>query len=145
MAMTFVRVGLAQLALGQGYAAVFALVAPRSFFGEFPVTGADWVSAFAPYNEHLVRDYGASFLALTVLAALAAWIAERRLVIVTLVVWEVAAIPHAVFHFANGDRPSGFSGVAALATLAINVLLPLLLLYLVRKEPADVPDLARAR
>jgi hypothetical protein len=129
-----VRFGLANLGAVQGLIALWALFAPRSFYGDFPVSGADWVSALPPFNEHLVRDYGASFLALSVLALAAAWIAERRLVLVALVVWIVSAVPHLVFHLAHSDDPAGFSGVASLATLAFNAVLPLVLLYLVRKE-----------
>ncbi len=100
-----VRIGLVVLGLGQGFAAVFALLAPRAFFDDFPVRGAHWVSAFAPYNEHLVRDYGSAFLAISVLALAAAWVAERTLVTVALGVWLVAAVPHLVFHLAHAASP----------------------------------------
>jgi hypothetical protein len=132
--MPIVRAGLVLLALGQGGAALLALFAPRMFFDDFPVAGAHWVSAFAPYNEHLIRDYGASFLALAVLAGIAAWLADRRLIVVTLVVWLIAAVPHAIFHVEHAGEPSGFSGGASLVTLAVNVLVPLVLLFLVSKE-----------
>ena len=140
MVGTPVRAGLLVLALGQGGAALFALFAPRSFYDDFPVSGADWVSALPPFNEHLVRDYGASFLALAALALAAAWLADRRLVIVTSVVWLISAVPHLVFHIAHADEPGGGSGAASLATLALNVALPLVLLFLVRKENPDAPD-----
>src|SRR5436305_8891748 len=111
-----VQAGLVFLGLGQGIAAVWALAAPRSFYGDFPARGQHWVSAFAPYNEHLVRDYGAAFLAITALAAIAAWIGDRRLMIVALVVWLIAAVPHLVFHAAHAHTTGGLS----LATLAVN-------------------------
>jgi hypothetical protein len=133
-AMSIVRAGLAQLGVIQGAIALWALFGPRSFYADFPVSGAHWVSAHPPYNEHLIRDYGASFLAISVLALIAAWIDDRRLTIAALVVWLVAAVPHAVFHFAHSDMPSGTSGTLSLITLAINVLAPIVLLVLVRKE-----------
>lgn len=132
--MAVVRVGLVLLGLGQGGAALLALFAPQTFYDDFPVKGAHWVSALGPYNEHLIRDYGASFLAISALALIAAWLAERRLIVVALVVWLIAAVPHLVFHLAHADQPSGFSGVASQVTLAVNVLVPLVLLALVRKE-----------
>ena len=132
----YARIYLVFAAVVQGYAAVFALAAPRSFYDDFPVPGADWVSSLAPYNEHLVRDYGAAFLALSVLAALAAYYGERRLVIVTLIVWLVSAVPHTAFHLAHTDAPGGFSGFMSLATLVLNVVVPIVLLFLIRKEPA---------
>ena len=128
--LTTVRAGLALLGVGQGSAAVWALAAPHSFYGDFPSKGQHWVSSFAPYNEHLIRDYGASFLAIAVLALLAAWLADRRLIIVALVVWLVAAVPHLVFHAAHEHTTGG----ASLATLAVNVAVPLVLLVLVPKE-----------
>jgi hypothetical protein len=131
---TAVRAGLALLGAGQGSTALFALLAPRSFFGNFPGLGAHWVAAFAPYNEHLVRDYGASFLAVSVLALFAAWRGDRILVRTALGIWLVAAVPHLIFHAVHADRPSGASGVASLATLSLNVVLPLLLLVLSPKE-----------
>lgn len=143
MVATPVRAGLVILGLGQGSSALFALLAPRSFYDDFPVAGADWVSSLPPFNEHLVRDYGASFLALALLALAAAWFAERRLVVVALGVWLVSAVPHLAFHLAHSDRPSGPAGTLALATLVLNALLPVVLLFLVRKEPRHGPDRTR--
>ncbi|MDX6640690.1 MAG: hypothetical protein QOF12_1701, partial [Solirubrobacteraceae bacterium] len=124
----------ALLGLGQGAAALFALLAPRSFITDIPVAGAHWVSSFGAYDEHLVRDYGASYAALSALVLTAAWIAERRLVRVALGVWLVAAVPHLVFHLAHADTPAGASGAAAIATLTLTVILPLALFVLVPKE-----------
>jgi hypothetical protein len=132
---TAVRSGLALLGAGQGATALFALLAPHAFFRDFPVGGAHWVSAFAPYNEHLIRDYGASFLALSVLALAAAWSAEPRLVRVALAVWLVASVPHLAFHVAHAGLPGGASGAASLAALALNVVVPVWLFVLVPKEP----------
>lgn len=143
MVGTPVRLGLLILGLGQGSSALFALFAPQSFYDDFPVAGADWVSALPPFNEHLVRDYGASFLALSVLALAAAWLAERRLVVVALAVWLVSSVPHLVFHLANADAPGGASGAVSLTVLAFNAALPLVLLFLVRKEPRHAPDRPR--
>ena len=129
-----VRAGLVALGVGQGFAAIWALAAPRSFFDSFPVSGAHWVSSLPPFNEHLIRDYGASFLALAVLALIAAWLADRRLMQVTLVVWTIAAVPHLIFHLAHADEPSGVEGVLSLFTLGLNAVLPLILLFLMPKE-----------
>ena len=61
---SWVRIGLLVLAvpsLGNG---LWALFLPRVFYDDFPLPGRDWVSTLGPYNEHLVRDYGATNLAL---------------------------------------------------------------------------------
>jgi hypothetical protein len=132
--MNAIRAGLVLLGAGQGFAAVWALAAPQSFFDSFPIGGAHWVSALPPFNEHLIRDYGASFLAISVLALIAAWLADRRLMRVTLVVWTIAAVPHLVFHLAHADQPDGFEGVMSLVTLGLNAAVPLALLALIPKE-----------
>ena len=132
--MAAARAGLVLLGLGQGSTALFALFAPRSFFSDFPVSGAHWVAALPPYNEHLVRDYGSSFLGIAVLALIAAWLADRRVMRVALVVWVVAAVPHLIFHLAHAGDPGGGNGVAELVTLGLNALLPLFLLLLIPKE-----------
>lgn len=138
-----VRIGLVVLGLGQGGVALWALLGPRSFFDDFPTRSANWVDAFLPYNEHLVRDYGASFLALSVLALGAAWVAERRLVLIALGVWLVSAVPHLVFHLIHAGEPPGARGMSSLMALGFNVVLPLVLLYIVRKENPDAPDRPR--
>src|SRR3954465_5381173 len=112
--LAIIRANLVLLGLGQGFPPVWALTAPPSFYDDFPVAGAHWVSALPPFNEHLVRDYGASFLALAVLALIAAWLADRRLMRVALVVWTVAAVPHLIFHLAHADEPAGGRGVTSL-------------------------------
>lgn len=128
---TVVRVGLVLLALGQGGGAVWALLAPRGFYDGFPGGGWHWVAALPPYNEHLIRDYGASFTALSVLALAAAIVAERRLVLVALGVWLVAALPHLAFHVAHAGDGGG-----SIAALALGAAAPLILIPLVPKKEA---------
>jgi len=130
MAWRLTRLGLLLLAVGQGVTAVWALSAPRSFYDDFPGGGSSWVSAFPPFNEHVIRDYGSALLALTVLALAAAVIAERRVAQVALGVLAVAATPHLVFHVIH----AGQSGAGTLVSLGLNAALPIFLLFLVPKE-----------
>ena len=131
MRSTLVRPGLALLALGQGAAAVWALLAPRSFYDDFPGGGGHWVSALPPYNEHLIRDYGSAYLALAVLAAIAALRGEVRLARIAMVVWLVAAVPHLVFHIAHASE----GGAGSIVSLGLNVAVPVALLAVLTKEP----------
>ena len=48
---------------------IWGLVAPHSFFSNYPGFGHHWVSALGLYNEHLVRDYAAAELGLRGAAA----------------------------------------------------------------------------
>ena len=74
-----IRIGLGYLAFQSAYVAVWILLAPRGFYDTFPTGPAEWVSPLPPFNEHLLRDFGAAGLGLAVLAVLAAVWLERRL------------------------------------------------------------------
>jgi len=39
---------------------VWILLAPQGFYDTFPSGPAEWVSPLPPYNEHLLRDFGAA-------------------------------------------------------------------------------------
>ena len=59
---TAIRVALGVVAAIQLFDGVYALLAPVSFYEDFPL-GRGWVEALPGYNEHLVRDVGGLFLA----------------------------------------------------------------------------------
>jgi hypothetical protein len=109
------RIGLWFLALGELAVGAWALVAPQAFYAGFPAPGHHWVSLLPPYNEHLLRDFGALNLALTVVLAAAALRPERRLVVVALLAFLVFSVPHAVFH---AFHLHGFPTVDAVAQMA---------------------------
>jgi hypothetical protein len=133
------RAGLLVVAISQAGVGPWALVAPRSFHAEFPL-GRGWVSALGPYDEHLVRDVGASFTALTVLLLLAAVYLELRLVQAALVAWLVFSIPHLAFHTTTIDEYGLLDNVASLLGLALQALLPAALLLLTFRAPARPPS-----
>jgi hypothetical protein len=56
------------LALTGAVVGAWALLAPASFWSDFPGDGLGWVAAAGPFDEHLVRDVGALYLALGVVA-----------------------------------------------------------------------------
>ena len=99
-----VRIALGYFALSSGYLAVWILAAPQGFYDAFPTGPAEWVSALPPYNEHILRDFGAAALDLTVLAALAAVWLERRLVQATAIAFLVYALPHMAYHLTTTER-----------------------------------------
>lgn len=137
----WIRIGLVALALGQGGAAVWALLAPRSWFADFPGGGQHWVAAYPPFNEHLATDYGGAFLALSLLVVITAVLLDRRLIVIAMVCWLAAAVPHLVFHLATRDAYHGAEAVASLASLALTVVIPIAILVAVRRSsaPSSVP------
>jgi hypothetical protein len=132
---TAVRVGLVYLALSSAYVAVWILLAPRGFYDTFPTGPAEWVSPLPPYNEHLLRDFGAAGLGLAVLAVLAAVWLEQRLVQATALVYIVSALPHFAYHLTTTDRLSTADNVQSLTGLFLPVLVAGGLLWATRGAP----------
>ena len=95
------RVLLAVLAVIGIAPGIWAAALPESFYYDFPAIRSAWVSGDGPYNEHLLRDVGAFFLAMGVLAACAAisgGILAARLAGTT---WLVFSGIHAAYHLTH--------------------------------------------
>jgi hypothetical protein len=128
------RIGLGYLAVQAGYVALWILMAPRGFYDTFPTGPAEWVSPLPPYNEHLLRDFGAAGLALAVLAVLAAVWLERRLVQATALAFIVAALPHFAYHLTTTHRLSTVDNLQSLTGLFLPMLVSGGVLWLSRSE-----------
>lgn len=121
------RAVLGVLAAVQTVNGFYALLAPRSFYEDFPA-GRGWVEALPAYSEHLVRDVGGLFLATAVvLAAAAIWL-DRRLVLVALASFLVFSVPHTTYHLFNLDGISTGDAIAEAISLLLMVLAPIALL-----------------
>jgi hypothetical protein len=94
----------------------------------FSCSGRYWVSTIGPYNEHLVTDVGAGYLALGTLLGLAGILFGRTLVRVSVVAWLAYAVPHFAFHLTTLDAFSLADNLASMGSLGLAVLIPLLLL-----------------
>jgi len=78
---------------------LWAYFAPESWYTTFPGFGHRWLPPLGPYNQHLVKDVGSWFLALTVLSALALTAAANDAVIrLTAATWLTFNIFHLVYH-----------------------------------------------
>jgi len=127
---TLIRIALLYLTVTIGWVAAWILIAPKGFYDTFPGGGTHWVSALPPYNEHLERDFGATGLALAVLAGLAAYWMERRVVQAAAISLAVAGLPHFIYHLTTTGHYSTGDNVASLIGLALDVAVPLAVLYL---------------
>lgn len=125
-----IRIALLYLAITTGILAVWILVAPRSFYDDFPGGPAHWVSALPPYNEHLERDFGAASLGIALLTGLAAYWMDRRVIQAAALTWIAAGLPHLIYHLTTTEHYSIGDNVASLIGLALDVVLPLGILYL---------------
>jgi hypothetical protein len=102
---------------------LWALLAPRSFYGEFPF-GRGWVELLPPYSEHLVRDVGGLYLMTAVVLIGAAIAATRATVMLACVSWLTFALAHAVYHAFHLEPFGVGDAIANAIVLAVAVLLP---------------------
>jgi hypothetical protein len=123
-----IRFGLLALAIGQIGSGAWALLAPRSFYDDFPGGGRSWVSPLGPYNEHMTVDYGALSLGIVILLVGAAWILERRLVLIAIAGYMGWSVPHFLWHMANLGPYDTTDAVANVITLGLTVAVPLALI-----------------
>lgn len=117
------RIALVVLGLQALLPGAWATASPRGFYDNFPGFGAHWISTDGPFNEHLIRDFGALNLALAVLALLAALWMTRHLVIATAVSFLVYGVPHLTYHLFNGHGESTVNQIALYGGLALGPVL----------------------
>ena len=104
-----------------------ASFAPRSFFDDFPL-GRGWISAgHAAYDEHLVRDVGALFLALVVATV---WCAVRREAMTAIAVaWLVQGVLHLGYHVTHLDGLGAADNTGLVVSLVFVPVLALLAMW----------------
>jgi len=129
-----VRLALGWLALSALQLGAWALFSPQSFYDDFPGMGrSGWISADGPFNEHLIRDFGALNLALAVLLIAAAVRLSRDLITVAAVASLVWGVPHLIYHIANSETLDGLDNVVSLGGLAVSAVLGIGLLVTARR------------
>jgi hypothetical protein len=122
------KVGLAYLMLSTLVVGVWALLAPRSFFDDFPGLGMEWVSPFPRYNEHLIRDVGGLNLGFALLFGWAVMALDRRIVQAVSVGYLAFSIPHFIFHIFHLETLDTSEAILQTVALGSLVLVPVVLL-----------------
>ena len=128
----WIRIALGYLALSNLQIGVWALVAPQSFYDGFPGLGRGWISVDGPFNEHMIRDFGALNLALAVVyvfAAISLNVTTIRAACIAALVWGV---PHVLYHVFNTDGLATGDVIASVGGLAFSAFIPIVVLGLVR-------------
>ena len=131
------RVLLVFLAVGNLQVGVWAAFAPRSFYDDFPGGDRSWVALDGPYNEHLVRDFGATNLAIGVLTIAAIIWLTRGLVVTAGLAWIAYGLPHLVYHLRHLDVYDTGDQVANVVALTLAPLAGAVVVYLGVKMPAS--------
>jgi nucleoside-diphosphate-sugar epimerase len=134
----FSRLILWLLAFSAFTVGVQAAFFPQSFYDDFPF-GRGWVAMDGPYNEHLVRDFGAMNLALLVVTASALVMASMAWARVAAIAWLVYGIPHFVYHQRHLTMDmAGSEKVALMLSLALPLIGALIVLFSGHRSTDDV-------
>jgi hypothetical protein len=136
-----IRFLLFALGIPQALIGLWALLAPSSFHDDFPAGTDGWVDVLGPFDEHLVTDVGALFVALGFLLCFAAVSLRRETVVVATIAWLIFAIPHLAWHVFNLEPYGTADAIGNTAALAWTVLAGLLVLLLLRApaRPSGAP------
>ena len=137
-----VRVGLVILAVSGAVVGLWAGLAPRSFYDDFPGFGNPWVSPDGPFNEHLLRDFGAMQLGLVVLTVCALVWFTRPLVAATALAWLAASLPHLAYHVFNTDPYESKDQLGIVGGLAVGPVVAVVLLLAARGLGSSQPAVA---
>ena len=146
-----IRFLLFALGIPQALIGLWALLRPSSFYDDFPAGTDGWVNPLGPFDEHLVTDVGALFVALGFLLCFAAVSLRRGTVIAAAIAWLIFSVPHFLWHVLNLEPYATADAVGQTATLVWTVVGGVLVLYLVRAPAAGAsgatrgPDDERAR
>lgn len=138
MSTTTQVASLAALTTSAVYVGGWAAPFPRSFYDGFPGFNRTWVGGDGPFNEHLVRDVGALYLALAVAGVLALMWRERRVTMLVAAAWLAFSVPHLGYHLLHLDGLDTVDAVGSVVALGGTLALAVLLLVSVarRKEVA---------
>jgi hypothetical protein len=117
------QVALGLIAVSMLPAGLQAAFTPRSFFDDFPL-GRGWIAHEGDaYNEHLVRDVGALFLALIIVTAVTLW--RHRPARPVAAAWLVQGALHLIYHAGHLD---GFDTIDKVGLVGSLVSVPVLAL-----------------
>ena len=106
----------------------WAYFAAQSFYDSFPGVLGSWVSVDGPYNEHLIRDVGAMYLALAA-ASIGGLIWRHPIGFRVLgLAWTVFGALHFAYHAGHLEHMSLESAIGEMVALGVSLLLGILLL-----------------
>jgi alkylhydroperoxidase family enzyme len=127
-----IRFLLFALGIPQALIGLWALLAPSSFYDDFPAGTDGWVNVLGPFDEHLVTDVGALFVALGFLLCFAAVSLRRGTVLAAAISWLIFAVPHFAWHVFNLEPYGTADAVGNTLTTGWIVVGGLLVLFLAR-------------
>lgn len=116
----------------------WAYFAPQSFYDSFPGVLGSWVSVDGPFNEHLIRDVGAMYLALTA-ASIGGLVWRDPLGFRVLgIAWTGFGLLHFAYHALHLAHMSIESAIGEMVALGVSLLLGIVLLIPARSRRGPV-------
>ena len=120
---------------------IWAAALPTEFYDSFPGLGlGPWVGVDGPYNEHLIRDVGALYLALAAAGIYAACTTGIHAGRAVGIAWIVFSVPHLAYHLQHTEGFDGLNLAVEVVSLSSTIVLAVPLLLPVRerrKAPAE--------
>ncbi|GAA4568960.1 hypothetical protein [Planotetraspora kaengkrachanensis] len=129
MTITLRRLVLVVMTAANAVTGGWAYGAPRHWYENFPGMGRSWLPQLGPFNEHLAKDAGAMFLALTVLGLIALWQVKNTMFMqVTALVLLTFNVLHLIYHMRHLHVYGDLDKALNVVVLILLVVLPLVLL-----------------
>ncbi|MDO7882549.1 DUF4345 family protein [Salinibacterium soli] len=129
------RIALALVAVTGLYVGGWAAILPQSFYDSFPGFGFMWIAIDGPFNEHLIRDVGALYLAIGAIAAYAFFWPSVAATRAAGIAWTVFGIPHLYYHLHHLVGLSVLDAIGNVIGVGSSLLLGILLLLPERRRP----------
>lgn len=114
------------------YVGVWAQFFPHAFYEGFPGFGLRWISIDGAENEHLIRDVGGLYLALTAISIAGFFSKTAVIGGVAGLGWTVFGVLHFAYHISHLTG-TVLDMIGTLLSLAISAILGILLLLPTRK------------
>lgn len=123
------RVGGVQLAALIGSIVIAAVVGtwayffPGQFYDHFPAVLGEWISQDGPYNEHLIRDHGAQYLALGLASIFGLFWHSQIGYRLLGIAWTTFGVLHFLYHVTHLSHMSVSDQIGQVIVLGFAVLL----------------------
>lgn len=127
---------LIALAVPAAVVGIWGLIAPAGFHATFPGGGRHWLPPLGPYNEHLMRDFAAAYLALAALLTIGALKPKMTARRAAPAVFLVFALPHFIYHVLHTEGLATGDNIVNLIALALTVVIPIALLAIPEENTA---------
>lgn len=138
--MTLRRIILGVTAALGIFVGAWAAIWPGSFYDAFPGLGRIWVSVDGPFNEHLIRDVGALYLALAGASVAAIFSRTPDAGRVVGVAWTVFGVPHLTYHLMHLEPLGVIDVVGNVVSLGASLALGIVLMLPAPRRERTTPS-----